>query len=136
MGAKKAFGTKAFVGTVSGGTEIATLTNIRPPGVSVDTVESTGHDTATAYRTWISTLANYDELEVEGNLAAASLTQLNAKILVDDQAYGVRFAFGTPVTMDFVGTLTKLKVGDAPIDGKLTFSASFKVSGNVTFGGT
>jgi uncharacterized protein (UPF0303 family) len=136
MAATKSFGTLFKIGTAAAGTAIGEILSVTPPELTVDTVENTTHNQADIYRKWIATLADYGELEVQAHMLAASITALNAKIGLDEQDYSIVFgAFGTDITMDFKGTLTSLKVDEAPIDNKLTVTFKIKLTGNVTWGG-
>lgn len=134
--AKKSFGGVVKVGG-SGGVSVAELYEFSPPQLSVDTVETTHHGQGNIYRTFISTLGDWGEMELNMAMSAATITQFVALIGVDNTSWWVSCEFGsTDITMTFTGILTGFTpCGDAPIDGKYTASAKVKVSGDITFGG-
>lgn len=132
---------KSFAGIVkvggSGGVAVAELYEFTPPQLSVDTVETTHHGQGNIYRTYISTLADWGEMELKMAMAAATITQMVALIGVDTTSWYIACEFGaTDITMTFTGILTGFTpCGDAPVDGKYEAAAKVKVSGDITFGG-
>jgi hypothetical protein len=134
--AKKSFGAIVKSGG-SGGTTVAELYSVTPPTLKVDTEETTNHGQADIYRQWISTLADWGEMEIEMGMSAATITQFNALIGVDTTSWYISFEFGgTDITFTFTGILVEYSPSDeAPIDGKYKAKAKIKPTGNITFGG-
>jgi len=131
------FGTVLEVDTNSDGnvdTAIAELTNISGPSVTAETIDVSSHNSLAdddGYRTFVAGLLDGGEVSVEGNLTTAVsanvlLTILNARIPV---AVRITFpALATVSTWNFDAVVTAFETG-APYDDKLSFTASFKVSG-------
>jgi hypothetical protein len=134
--AVKTHSTELRIGTAAAGTVVAKLTSIKAPGVTIETEDVTTHDQAHNFRQHIPTIAEYGEIEVEGNLVAANTLALTGKIMAAPEAWSIKFPqFATPITFDFSGFLTSFEPAAAPIAGKLSFTARIKVTGNVTYGG-
>ena len=134
--AKKSFGAVVKVAG-SGGVAVAELYSVTPPELKVDTEETTNHGQADIYRQWISTLADWGEMELEMAMSAATITQFNALIGVDNTSWYIAFEFGTTdITFTFTGILVGYAPSmEAPIDGKYKAHAKIKPTGNITFGG-
>ena len=127
--AKAAFGTQLSKGAVA----IAKLTSIGTIGVTRDMIDITSHDSADAYKEYIPGLIDTEELPIEGNLIDADagqealLTDLEAGTL---GSYVVTLPGGK--TYSFSAYVTGYKAGPFNYDGKITFSATLKISGKVT----
>ena len=59
MAATKSFGTLFKIGTAAAGVAIGEILSVTPPEVTVETVDSTNHNQAAIYRTFIATLADF-----------------------------------------------------------------------------
>jgi len=119
------------------GVTVAELTSIGTPEISMDTVEVTNHQSADAYKEYIAGLLDAGEISVEGNFdytdttgQQAILTDMNART---SRTVVITFPATTGTTFTFTALATRFKVGDAPVDGKIPFSASFKPTGKPTF---
>lgn len=134
--AKRSFGTITKVGG-SGGVAVAELYNITPPILEVDDVETTNHNQADRFRTFLSTLGNWGTLKVEMAMSKATNDQFKTALFDDTVSWFLSFpTFATPITMTFTGILKKLTIAKgAPIDGKLESEAEIKVSGDITIAG-
>lgn len=135
MGAS-AFGAKLY--RVPGGEDpnvaIAELTNISGPSISRGSIDTSSHDSTNNLRTFVPAgLADGGEFQVEGNFIHDDAEQ-KGLITAFKSATAVNYLvdFVSPAkTWAFSGLVTAFAV-QAPRDGKLSFSASFKVLGQPT----
>lgn len=118
---------------------MAELTNIGGVEITVDMLDVTSHDSATIFKEVIAGLADAGEVSIEGNFDS---TDTNGQIamVTDAKAGTSRTAVVTfpssIATWTFTGLISKIKVGDAPVDGKIPFTASIKISGSPTLATT
>jgi predicted secreted protein len=111
---------------------IAGLTNIKGVDLSADEIDTTTHDTTLGYRTFVQGLKDGGTVEVEGyfindetqaDLVAVFTTGTAVACIIDFPNAMGNWAFsGVPVGF---GT-------EAPLDGLVGFTASFKVTGSPT----
>lgn len=115
------------------GNPIGELTSIGGIELSMDTVDVTSHESTDAYREFVAGLIDTGEVALEGNFdpddtagQLALRTDLESRNSV---AFVITLpaAFGTSWAFD--AFVTKFKVGDMPVDGKVSFSASLKIDG-------
>lgn len=121
----------ASTGVAAFGTSISPsageITNISGPGISVDEVEITNHSSADDFKEFVAGLIDGGEFSVEGNLTSAIVTGLYADLLArTSKSYVVTFP--NSMTWTFTGYPKSFET-DAPVDGKLGFSATFRVTG-------
>jgi len=118
----------------TGPVQVGELTSIGPISISVDPIDVTSHDSDDAYREFVAGLIDGGELTVEGNHIAADtgqqgiLTHLNAR---DSRALTIDYPDGS--SWGFNALCTAYSAADAPVDGKLGFSATFKITGKPVF---
>lgn len=115
---------------------VAGLNAINGISISADTVEVTTHDSADGYKEFIPGLLDAGEITLEGFFSytdaagqQAMLTDMNAR---STKTGVITFPVSTGTTWTFSGMLTSLKLGDAPVDGAIAFSATIKISGKPT----
>jgi predicted secreted protein len=114
-------------------TEIAGLTNIKGLDLSADEIDTTAHNTADGYRTFVQGLKDGGTIEIEGyysNLAS----QIGLKTIFDagaSTACEIIFAGTSMGTWTFNAIPTGLST-EAPLDGLVGFTASLKVTGKPT----
>ena len=129
--ASSTFGTALSIGGVA----VAELTNIGGIDAKLATIDATNHDSSDSYREFIGTVLDAGEVPIEGNFypgnagQAALLTAMNAKSV---SAFVITFPTATGISWSFSALVTGFKASDAPIDGKLTFSATLKITGKPT----
>lgn len=114
---------------------LAEVTSITPPAMARDTVDASHEESPGAWREFIAGMKDGGEVSLElnfvpGGSAAASLTAeldldgplatKNRQILFPDGSY-----------FSFAGILTAFEP-DAPLDDKMSGSATFKVTGKPT----
>lgn len=116
-----------------GVTAIAEVLSISGPSLTRETVDATSMDSATRHREFISGLRDAGEVSLELNYTEAGFTALKAEYDDDTAgAYTIDLANGD--TFAFSGFLTEL-TSEHPLDDKVTISATFKITGAVTYTG-
>ncbi len=121
-----AFGTVLTVGTA-----VAELTSISGPSISMDTIDVSSHDSADRAREFVAGMIDGGEVSVEGNLTSAnSAAALLALMAAGTVTVGATIAFPDPpnLTWTFDCLVTAVST-DAPYEGKISFSATLKISG-------
>ncbi len=112
------------------GVVIGEITNIGGIELTADSVEMTSHDSANRYREYLQGLRDGGEITVEGNAVPADTGQAEIYTQFNLDAVCVAvltFADGSNWTAQVI--VTAFKPADAPVDGKLAFTATFKVTG-------
>jgi predicted secreted protein len=131
-------GTHAFGTAFSwNGAIIAGLTAINGIELSVDTIDVTTHQSANYYKEILPGLIDPGEVSIEGQFdytdvsgQQAMLADLNSRTA---RTGIITFPASTGSTWTFQGYITNLKIGDAPIDDKIPFSATIKPTGKPVF---
>ena len=110
-------------------TAVASLTNIGGVELSADDVDVTAHDSADDYREFLQGLKDGGSVSIEGNYTHHT-SQIALKTLFDSGAtVAMKIEFPSALaTWTFNGYINGFST-DAPLDDKLTFSASIKVTG-------
>jgi hypothetical protein len=127
--AKSSFGTKLQ----RAGVDIAELTNIGGVELTLETEDVTNHDSVSGIDEVIGTTIKTGEIPIEGNFIPgdtngqiALKTDLINRTL---QSFAINYPTAAGFSWAFNALVTKFKVADAPVKGKLPFSASLKPSG-------
>ena len=131
MAGYAAYGTLFTVGSTTTDNAVAELTNISGPGVSVNTIDVTSHDSADAYNEFVAGLIDGGEISFEGNLTSASAGNVIMNAINGRSTQKCAVIYPTGVAWEFVAIMTGLEC-DAPHDGKIGFSGSAKVTGKPT----
>ena len=114
----------------SSGEAIGEITNISGLSLSLETIDVTSHDSDDAYREFVAGLIEGGEFTIEGNHIPADagqqeiLTHLNARDVRD-----MTVVYPDDSDWALSAVCTAYSAADAPVDGKLSFSATFKISG-------
>ena len=121
----------ASTGVAAFGTSISPsageITNITGPGISVDEVEITNHSSADDCKEFVAGLIDGGEFSVEGNLTSTVVTGVYTDLLArTSKSYTITFP--NSMTWTFTGYPKSFET-DSPVDGKLGFSATFRVTG-------
>jgi predicted secreted protein len=130
--------THAFGTTFTWDSEVvAALNSIGGIEISVDTVDVTTHDSVDAYKEYIAGLLDAGEVALEGffdhedaNGQVSMVADCAARAV---KAAVITFPASTGTTWSFNGLITAIKIGDAPTDDGIPFSATVKVTGKPTF---
>ena len=110
------------------------ITNISGPGISVDEVEITNHNSADDCKEFVPGLIDGGEFSVEGNLTSTVVTGVYNDLLArTSKSYTITFPNG--MTWTFTGYPKSFET-DSPVDGKLGFSATFRVTGKPVLAST
>jgi predicted secreted protein len=126
--ARKTHGTKLLRDE----TEVARLLNISPPEVTRDDMDVTDHDSPDGYKEYIPGLKDGGEVSIEGHLIPTDDTQKGLLAAVDinePEPWTIEFPTVPKLRIAFDGYVKSCKVGDAPVDGVMTFTAAIKVTG-------
>jgi predicted secreted protein len=116
---------------------LAEVTNVTGPNSKVDTLDVTHYGSANNYREFIATFIDAGEVTIEGNFISGDATGQIAMI-TDFQARSLKEAIITlptasATTWTFNAIITALSFAQ-PMDGKLGFTATLKISGAATLG--
>jgi len=106
------------------------ITSISGPGLTVDDIDVSNHSSTDAFKEFVPGMIDGGEFSVEGNLISGLSTGLYAT-LISRTSTSYTITFPNSVTWTFSG-YPKAFNTEAPHDGKLGFSATFKVSGKPT----
>ena len=134
MAKYSAFGTLFKRGAVT----IAQVKGISGPGISLDTEDVTSHDSTEAWEEVVATILRSGEvsLDIEYDPNAATHKLASGGLLQDlatrtSTTYSIQFPSNPSVTWTFTAFCTGFEP-DAPVDGALTASVSFKITGKPT----
>lgn len=132
-----AFGTALIKGTYPGGTEVAQVTNISGPGISLDTTDVTEHDGG-GWEEVVATILRSGTVTVDIVYDPAAATHKNATGgLLYDLVNRVKGTWNIvfPTTPVAYFTFDAFVTGfnpSAPVDGALTASVTLKPTGAIT----
>ena len=120
------------------GTAFAQVSNISGPGLSLDTVDVTSHDSTNAWEEVVGTILRSGEITLDLVYDPAHATHKNAAggllYLLSQRAsdeFTLVFPDAAPTTWTFDAFVTGYEPA-APHDGSLTASAAFKLTGEPT----
>ena len=124
---------------LKGAVEYAQVTSISGPGLSLDTVDVTSHDSTGAWEEHVGTILRSGEVTMDivydpadgthANVADGLLADLAARTLIT--TFHIVFPDAATTTWDFDAFVTGFEPS-APVDGALTASVKFKLSGDPT----
>ncbi len=124
-------GTVLKIGT----TTISELTSISAPNLSADTIDVTNLSSSGRYREFIQGLRDGGEITMEGFLTTASANTIVTQLNTSSTATAtVDFATSPSVTRFTATVICTAFSSEAPVDGAIPFSATFKVTGQPTLG--
>lgn len=118
------------------GQTVASIRTINGIEITVDMSDVTTHQSADHYKETQPGLIDAGEVTLEGffnqtdaNGQLAMLTDLNSRT---SRTGVITFPAVTGTTWTFTGYITGLKIGDAPVDGEIPFTATIKPTGKPT----
>lgn len=130
--AKNAFGTALSWNSKT----VAKLTAINGIELTAEAIDVTTHDSADGYTESIAGLRTAGDVALEGFFDEAD-TDGQVAMMTDFNAGTSRVAVitfpGSVASWSFNGFITAIKVGDAPVNGAIPFTATIKPSGKPTF---
>lgn len=115
--------------------EIAELTSIGSPSLTLETIDVTNHQSPGNFREVIGSLIDGGSIPITGNFIADDTGQtglFNDLLNRTVQDFSIHFPHGAAWT--FQALVETFSLGEATVDGALTFEASLKVSGKPTLG--
>ena len=112
-------------------TAVAEVTSVKPPNMARDAIDATHSESPEGWREFIGGLKDGGEVSLELNFVpgAATTALLMAELAAAPGNKQIVFPGGQ--IMSFVALCTALEP-DAPVDGKMTASVTYKVSGKPT----
>ena len=115
---------------------IAEITKIGGIEINLETLDVTTLTSPDSFKEFIGTWFEASEVPIEGNFIAGD-TDGQVALMADQLAMTVQsFVLTLPTaitsTWSFSALVTKFKVGDYAVGGKIDFSASLKISGKPT----
>lgn len=131
MAGSSAFGTSLSID--NGVSDIANLTNIGGLNVSVDTIDTSTHESADAYKEYVAGMLDAGEVAIAGNVSTAANANI-IKTAMETRAECdciITYPTTPAITWTFDGLITGFEM-DAPHDGKIGFSGSIKATGKPT----
>ncbi len=118
-----------------GGTTISEVTSISAPNLSADTIDVTTHGSTSRYREFIQGLRDGGEISIEGFYTTASSATIVTQFNTTSAATATIDLPTTPSTTRFTASVICTTFSaEAPVDGAIGFSATFKVTGVPTIG--
>ncbi len=109
----------------------AEITSITPPGYSREAIDATHMASDDSYKEYIAGLMDAGEVSMDLNYVADTADAFIAAIEAGKRNYQVILPGDPDVTFTFAAICTAYQP-TAPVDGKMTASATFKVSGKPT----
>lgn len=110
--------------------EMAEVFDVSPPGDKQDMIDVTSYRSAGGRREFISGLTDGGEVSMEMNYAPGSTTD-QWMIAAQGQNRNIRITYPNGVMISFVGVRQDYE-RKAPVDNKITATATFKVTGTIT----
>lgn len=130
--------THAFGTTFSwGAAVVAGLNAINGIEITAETVDVTTHDSEGAFKEFLPGFLDAGNVTLDGFFDPTDTTG-QQKMLTDALARKIEecvitFPVSTKATWTFDGLITSIKIGDAPVNGAIPFSAAIKPSGKPVF---
>lgn len=114
------------------GTTIAEVTNITGPGLTRDTFNTTYH--GGTWQEYVAGLPDAGEINIDLNWLPANTNQshIYSDMTATAQTYQILFTDAATTTWTVTGLVTNVTPA-APVDGKLSATATFKLTGAVVF---
>ena len=116
-------------------TVVADVTGITPPNPSADTVEATNMTSTSGFREYIGGLKDGGECTLEMNFIPSSSGHTGLLTALADGTegnYRITYSDTALTAWAFKAYVTAFEV-DAPIDGKITATVTFKLNGKPAF---
>ncbi len=118
-----------------GSTTISEVTSISAPSLTADTIDVTTHGSADRHREFIQGLRDGGEITVEGFYTTATANTIVTQFNTSSTATATIDLPTTPSTTRFTATVICTAFSaEAPVDGAIGYSATFKVTGKPSLG--
>lgn len=119
------------------GKTVAGLNAINGIEITAETVDVTTHDSEGAFREFLTGFLDAGEVSLEGFFDPEDTTgqqaMLASSLAREIKQCIITFPASTGATWTFDGLITAIKIGDAPVDNAIPFSATIKPSGQPVF---
>lgn len=113
--------------------ELVQVFTAQPPVAEVDQVETTHFKSPNRSREYIPALSDRGAASAQMNFVPNSATDVFLEAMrADATTRAIRITYETGVTVTFSGFITSYSADPVPVDDRMTATANFKVSGNVT----
>ena len=126
--AKSAFGTTLTWNSQA----VAGLNNIGGVEITVEMLDATNHSSTSGLEEVIAGIARTGEVTIEGDFkyddANGQIAMVTDAVAKTSRTAVITFPNSLGI-WTFTAFISRIKVGDNPIDGKIPFSASFKITG-------
>lgn len=116
---------------------VAQLNAINGIELALDTIEVTTHASSDHYKEYLPGLIDTNDVTIEGYFdyqdtagQHAMVTDFNNRT---SRTAVISFPAATGTTWTFTGYITGIKIGDAPVDGAIPFTATIKPTGKPVF---
>lgn len=129
--ATRALGTKLLKGEQA----IGGLTSIGGIEITADEIDVTTLDSDGGYKEFIGGFKDAGEVTIEGFFDSENEGQLAMQESLDNglaEDYKITFPTKPQAEWNFKAVVTGFKVGDADVNGNITFGATLRVSGKPT----
>jgi len=111
--------------------EVAEVTNIGPPGISIDTIDASHMKSPNKFKEWITGLKDGTNMTVDINyIPGTASDQAIRGMLGESSPRNCRITFPNGATETFAAYLTN-RTRTVPNDGKMTSTLTFKVTGDI-----
>lgn len=118
-----------------GSTTISEVTSISAPNLSADSIDVTTHGSSGRYREFIQGLRDGGEISIEGFYTTSSANTILTQLNTSATATATIDLPTTPSTTRFTATVICTAFSsEAPVDGVIGYSATFKVTGQPSLG--
>jgi predicted secreted protein len=119
------------------GATVSSLKTINGIELSVNAIDVTSHQSPSAFKESIPGLLDSGDVSVDGFFdytdTAGQQAMLTDMVSRTTRIGIITFPAATGATWTFSAFISKLKIGDAPVDGAIPFSATLNVTGKPTF---
>ncbi len=118
------------------GHTIAEITKIGGIEINLETLDVTTLTSPDSFKEFIGTWFDTSEVPIEGNFIAGDadgqVALMADQLAMTVQSFVLTLPTAITATWSFTALVTKFKVGDYAVGGKIDFSASLKISGKPT----
>jgi len=118
------------------GHTIAEITKIGGIEINLETLDVTTLTSPDSFKEFIGTWFDTSEVPIEGNFISGDtdgqIALMADQLAMTVQAFVLTLPTAITATWAFTALVTKFKVGDYAVGGKIDFSASLKISGKPT----
>jgi hypothetical protein len=115
---------------------VANIFNLSPPDLTRPDLNVTDHDITDNMQKYVGGIVEGGQLPIEGHLIPTKDSQMGLAAALhydEDELWTIEFPTVPVLTMKFMGYVNRFKIGDAPVDGKLTYNAQIKVNSRPIF---